>query len=50
MVFTAKAGHTYITKTNLPKTISSGQTVISFWIEDVETKEVMVGTRPVQAE
>lgn len=50
MVFTAKAGHTYITKANLPKIISSGQTVISFWIEDVETKEVMVGTRPVQAE
>jgi hypothetical protein len=46
MVFTAKSGHTYITKGNFPKTISEGQSVISFWLEDMNTKEVVAGTKP----
>lgn len=48
VVFTAKAGHKYITKGNFPKTISKGQAVISFWVEDINTNEVVAGTRPVQ--
>ena len=48
MVFTAKAGHKYITKGNFPKSISEGQAAISFWVEDIDTNEVVAGTRPVQ--
>lgn len=49
MVFTAVAGRTYIVKGNFPETISEGQVIISFWIEDLGSKEVVAGTRPVQA-
>ena len=45
MVFTAKAGHEYIAKANFPKTLSEGQVLISFWIEDINTNEVVAGTR-----
>lgn len=49
MVFTAKPGHRYITKGNFPKTLAEGQVMVSFWVEDIDTNEVVAGTRPVQS-
>lgn len=49
MVFKAKAGHRYVTKGNFPKTLAEGQTVTSFWIEDLDSNKVIAGTRPVQS-
>lgn len=47
MSFTAEAGHTYVTKAYMPKRMTEGQVIISFWIEDANTKEVVAGTRPI---
>jgi len=50
MDFTAEAGHNYIVKGSFPEIISEGQVIMSFWIEDVDSKAVIAGTRPVQEE
>lgn len=45
MVFSAKAGHVYLTKAYAPNEISE-KVVIYFWLEDDKTGEVVAGTRP----
>jgi hypothetical protein len=45
MSFAAQAGHAYITKGNFPKTISAGQIIKSFWIEDINSKQVVAEER-----
>lgn len=49
MIFTAEAGHLYLTKAHTPKVISE-KVKVSFWIEDANTKEVVAGTRPAAIE
>ena len=46
MVFNAKAGHSYLTKASATRDMSEGDVLVSFWIEDAETHEVVSGTRP----
>src|SRR5258705_12323343 len=48
MVFTAAAGHRYKVRAHLPKTIQEGDVGISFWIEDMDSKKVIVAWRPAQ--
>ena len=45
MLFTAKAGHLYLTKASMPIIMAEDQAKISFWIEDANTGEIVAGTR-----
>jgi hypothetical protein len=45
MVFNAESGHTYAAKGKFPWLIFPGGSEIGFWLEDINTKEVVAGTK-----